>query len=71
MKKLILLLAIIFISPAIACPTCVARTQENSPAFFSDDFYQPSTDSMDHLYEKLVQEQAMQNSTDQSAKEEE
>jgi hypothetical protein len=37
---------------AYSCPT--GRITQDSPPFFSDDFYKPTTESMDDLYEQVV-----------------
>ncbi len=61
MKKLILMMAIISICSvfqmAQSCPTCVGRIQQESPPFFSDEFYQTNAESMDYLYEQLMAEE--------------
>ncbi len=38
------------------CPTCVGRINEESPPFFSEEFYKPDNESMDELYEELIQD---------------
>ena len=38
------------------CPTCVGRIHEESPPFFSEEFYKPDNQSMDELYEELIQD---------------
>jgi len=39
------------------CPTCVGHNHEESPPFFSEEFYKSDKDdSMDDLYEQFVQE---------------
>lgn len=37
------------------CPTCVGRIGQESPPFFSEEFYTPDNESMDELYEELIQ----------------
>lgn len=49
MMKKIALLAILTNSLLFGCPTCVGRISEQSPPFFSDEFYKPDPDSMDEL----------------------
>lgn len=42
----------------VGCPTCVGRIEQESPPFFSDEFYQKSTDStLAHAYEQLLRDQ--------------
>ena len=36
-----LALTLSWITFAWPCPTCVGRLEQNSPPFFSDEFYQP------------------------------
>lgn len=38
-SKIMIITLIITPSISIMCPTCVARIQKESPAFFNDDFY--------------------------------
>ncbi len=38
------------------CPTCVGRIGQESPPFFSEEFYTPDNESMDELYEQLIQD---------------
>lgn len=41
MKKIMVIL-VAFSSIISACPTCVGRIEHDSPAFFKDEFYQPT-----------------------------
>lgn len=52
MMKRIGLLALMINSMLVSCPTCVGRIQEESPPFFSDEFYKPSEESLDTLMEE-------------------
>lgn len=38
-----------------ACPTCMGRITQSSPPFFSDEFYKPTTDNMDELYQAVIE----------------
>ncbi len=38
-----------------ACPTCMGRITQSSPPFFSDEFYKPTTDNMDELYQAVLE----------------
>ena len=50
--SLILLLTTIAIE---GCPTCMGRITQSSPPFFSDEFYKPTTDNMDELYQAVLE----------------
>ncbi len=43
-----------------SCPTCSGRITQDSAPFFTDDFYQPTHESMDYIYQQLLQEEAEQ-----------
>jgi hypothetical protein len=45
------------------CPTCIGHNHEESPPFFSEEFYTPNNESMNELYEELIQEQNQAQST--------
>lgn len=49
---LILLLTILGID---ACPTCMGRITQSSPPFFSDEFYKPTSDNMDEVYQAILE----------------
>ncbi len=49
------------------CPTCVGRIGQESPPFFSEEFYTPDNESMDELYEQLIQETPVSASSEQIA----
>lgn len=53
MKHLKYMFLIFITSPLIGCPNCLGRITENSPPFFSDEFYKPGAESMDDLYQAL------------------
>ncbi len=36
------------------CPTCMGRITLSSPPFFNDEFYKPTTDNMDELYQAIL-----------------
>ncbi len=60
MKKSLLFL---FIANCLApfqiesCPTCEGRIEKESPPFFTDEFYKPTAESMDYIYQQLLAEQ--------------
>lgn len=41
-----------------ACPTCVARIQKDSPAFFNEDFYTmtPTNDGIDNQIDSQAED---------------
>ena len=45
-----------------SCPTCQGRIEKESPPFFTDEFYKPSAESMDYIYQQLLAEQEQQAS---------
>ncbi len=40
-----------------SCPTCLGRIEKESPPFFTDEFYKPTAESMDYIYQQLLAEQ--------------
>ena len=40
------------------CPTCSGRIEKDSAPFFTDDFYQPTAESMDYIYQQMLEEEA-------------
>lgn len=71
MKKEIVGTLIIFMSffaTLSGCPTCIGQIHDDSPPFFSKEFYTPSKERMDDLYEKfLVEESTAKSSLNKSA----
>jgi hypothetical protein len=60
MKNSILIIALmasIISFQAESCPTCLGRIEKDSPPFFTDEFYKPTAESMDYLYQQLVADQ--------------
>lgn len=54
MKVILSLLLLLLTSPLAACPTCTGRITQSSPPFFSDEFYKPTTENMDELYQAVL-----------------
>lgn len=54
MNVLFSLLLLLMMSPLAACPTCTGRITQSSPPFFSDEFYKPTTENMDELYQAVL-----------------
>jgi len=60
MKKAVFFISLIssIISFQIeSCPTCLGRVEKDSPPFFTDEFYKPTAESMDYIYQQLLAEQ--------------
>ncbi len=60
MKKAALFISLISILVSFqieSCPTCLGRIEKDSPPFFTDEFYKPTAESMDYIYQKLLAEQ--------------
>lgn len=61
MKKLLLILSVIFGTTSFqieSCPTCQSKIKEESAPFFTDDFYKPTAESMDYIYQQLLEEES-------------
>jgi hypothetical protein len=54
MNRITLVLLLLASLKLQSCPTCMGRITPASPPFFSDEFYIPTHESMDELYQKVV-----------------
>ncbi len=52
-----------------SCPSCLGRIEQESPPFFTDEFYTQTTQSADHLYQKLLAQQAKENKSESQKQE--
>jgi hypothetical protein len=60
MKKATLFISLISILVSFqieSCPSCLGRIEKDSPPFFTDEFYKPTAESMDYIYQQLLSEQ--------------
>ncbi len=60
MKKAVLFISLISSLVSFqteSCPSCMARIETDSPPFFTDEFYKPTAESMDYIYQQLLAEQ--------------
>ncbi len=60
MKKAVLFISLISSLASFhieSCPTCLGRVEKDSPPFFTDEFYKPTAESMDYIYQQLLAEQ--------------
>jgi len=47
-----------------SCPSCLGRIEQESPPFFTDEFYRQETKNVDHLYQKLLAQQQKESETE-------
>lgn len=45
---------VLTVSYGIACPTCIGRVEKHSPAFFSDDAYDPTAHEDENVHREDV-----------------
>lgn len=70
MKKLLFALCFSFGLLSLqteCCPTCQGRIQQDSAPFFTDDFYKPTAESMDYIYQQMLEEEAAQQQEEPEA----
>ena len=64
MKNVALILSLIASSFSFqieSCPTCQGHVSQDSPPFFTDEFY-TNKESMDYIYQQMLSEQESQES---------